>query len=462
MRSPKALRVACLLVLPWSLPAQENPQTAPAATAAAEQSEEPGSRSDSGETEADGSTPAPAERRRIVDASQFPPRRNPVGGFFLAPFRALARPTERGLTWMEREHAIEKLRSLLGREVIPSEHHRHLHYRLRAGSAGDGSGFGLGARVSTAELLSENFELFTLAHYTTNKYLDTGAGLRFDPSGKRFRLLNIELGGGYQTRPQEDYFGSGPDSSQTLRSTYELQQREAVLTATVTPALGLSFGGGIRYLADSVFLGEDVDFPKTQDVFPPDELPGVAGAEFAAPFVFAEFDLRDSVARPRKGNLFRLSVAFHKTLSGGDLDFTQYRFENRTYLPLWTKRRVLAVRVLGEFNDPRGGNEVPFFFLARLGDSETLRGYDIFRFHGRHALAANIEYRFDLSGPLGAFVFTDVGQVFNRASELSSDNLRTTWGGGFSFAGKRRTVFRLYAGVSPEGTRRFIRLGSEF
>ena len=138
------------------------------------------------------------------------------------------------------------------------------------------------------------------------------------------------------------------------------------------------------------------------------------------------------------------------------------RFDARGYLPLGTSRLVLAARLMGDFNEAKGGSQIPFFRLARLGDWQTLRGYRPLRFYGRNALAANIEYRFEIIPSLGALAFTDFGQVFNRRAELTAHNLHATWGGGVEFKAKKSTLFRVLVGKSGEGTRVIIGFGPTF
>jgi outer membrane protein assembly factor BamA len=217
----------------------------------------------------------------------------------------------------------------------------------------------------------------------------------------------------------------------------------------------------VDFSSNRVFGGTDSRFRETQEVFP--DLPGFArGAEMIGPLAFVELDTRDQPSRPRKGTFTSFTVTSYDALGGGDFGFLNYRLDARGYVPLGTTRRVLALRLLGLFNDPKGGSEIPFFRLARIGDTQTLRGYDSFRFYGRNALAANVEYRFDLIPGIGALLFTDFGQVFNRRSELNAANLHATYGGGVEFSSKRSTVFRVLVAKSPEGMRIMFGFGPTF
>src|SRR5439155_16977770 len=100
---------------------------------------------------------------------------------------------------------------------------------------------------------------------------------------------------------------------------------------------------------------------------------------------------------------------------------------------LGSKRKVLALRFIGNFNDPKGGSQIPFFRLAKLGDLSTLRGYGTYRFQARNSIASSIEYRYRLGRWMDAFLFNDWGQVFDHVSEINSKNLHATFGGGIQF-----------------------------
>jgi hypothetical protein len=149
-------------------------------------------------------------------------------------------------------------------------------------------------------------------------------------------------------------------------------------------------------------------------------------------------------------------------VNGSDFSYWRYAVDQRFYASLGSERRVFAVRTLLAFTDTRDDSQIPFYRLARLGDTQTLRGYDPNRFYGRNAAAWNAEYRTDLTGGLGAFAFTDFGQVFDRASEFSTRNFRVTYGGGLQLKTKTSVVLRTYLARSQESTRLMISFGPTF
>jgi outer membrane protein assembly factor BamA len=376
-----------------------------------------------------------------------------VGRVLLAPFRALGPKLNAGLTTIEEKNALEGVRVVLSNPYI------HPLF----GTLGDGSGFGGGVALSTADGWSKNYQGFASFHGTFKKYVEVTGGLRLDPTGGNLETFSLELAARYRKRPEEDFWGLGPNSLHSQRSTYELEEPGFSATASYRLGKKARVGALLDYTRARIGPGLDTDFPTTQDRFAGAGLPGLfSGADLLGYGVFAELDLRDVIGNPRSGFYALISGTSNDSVGDEDFGFWNYRFDTRGYLPLGSKRRVLALRMLGDFNNPKGGSTIPFFRLSRLGDTQTLRGYDTYRFHGRHALMGSTEYRYALSGGVEAFAFTDVGQVFDFKSEFNTDNLRVTYGGGLRFATAKSLFLRLYAARGGERTRLFFSFGPSF
>ncbi|HEU4769001.1 MAG TPA: BamA/TamA family outer membrane protein [Pyrinomonadaceae bacterium] len=400
-------------------------------------------------------------RQRIIDRQQIKNESSLPSRIALAPFRFLAPRINAGLTRVENERLMNRLELVLSNPSI----------RPMFGSLGDGSGFGAGVYLSTADRLSRNYKLFLSTHGTLNSYLETMGGVEVSPSDFAGGRLRLDLVGRYRYRPEEDFWGVGIDSSRAERTTYTLTERGIRTQASVRIAGPLRIGALLDYSSNTVTAGEDKRFPTTGELFGAAALPGLqSGAALLGAGLFAEFDRRDMAANPHRGFYGRFAATSNDSVGRDDFGFINYALDARGYVPLGSTRRTLAVRVLADFNDPRGGSQVPFFRLARLGDTETLRGYDTYRFHARHGLHASVEYRYQLAstfdekgfGGVDALAFTDIGQVFNHRSEFSMNNLRATWGGGIQFSSARSTVFRVLYARSPEGARLFFSFGPSF
>ena len=389
-------------------------------------------------------TQQPNTQQRVIDIPKDPPKdsgNNKSG---------MSSKIDRTLTKFEDSKVLERVRAIFGNPYI------HPLF----GGLGDGSGFGGGVEVATGAKES-NFRLFSSIHITLNRYMLATAGLTSDPTGGERKRYQFDVIGRYQVRPEEDFYGSGHDSLRRNRTTFNLQERGATAAFSIRPAKPLRFGVGLDYSSNRVFGGKDDRFPQTQTLFP--NLPGFArGAELIGPQAFIELDTRDQPGKPRSGAFITLVGTSYDGIGTDDFGFHHLRLDARGYIPLGTKRRVLALRMLGILNDPKGGSQIPFFRLANIGNTQILRGYDSLRFWGRNALAGSVEYRYELIPGIGALLFTDFGQVFNRRSDLRWDNTEATYGGGIEFSSKKATLFRVLIAKSSERLRVIIGFNPTF
>jgi hypothetical protein len=369
-----------------------------------------------------------------------------------APFSALGSRIEDGLDYVEDTKAIDRLVLILANP----------HARPLFGNLGDGSGLGGGVYLSTAQAISPKFEIFGLGHVTTKRYLQGQAGIRLKPWDSLREKLTFSLMSELRLLPQEDFWGAGATPGST-RTNYDLQNRVVSADLTFRPTRSWRFGAALVYESASVFAGDDDRYPTTQSVFPAVSTPGLLeGAALLAPTLFVEYDRRRGRNAPIGGFYSYAAVASNDSVGRGDFGFWSYLVDTRFYVPLLSDARVLAARTLLRFNEAKGGSQIPFFRLARLGDSHTLRGYDSQRFHANNAAAWNVEYRNDLTGGIGAFAFTDFGQVFNSRSEFNTSNFRVTYGGGLQFKTRESIVLRTYLAKSEEGNRFFFSFGPTF
>ncbi|MFN7930351.1 MAG: BamA/TamA family outer membrane protein [Blastocatellia bacterium] len=358
---------------------------------------------------------------------------------------------DRTLGQFENSRLIEQLRVYL----------RNPYIHPRFGGTGDGSGFGLGVEFTNNIQQPSNVRLSALLQATFRSYVLARAGISIDPTGGKRERFQLDFTGRYQLRPRDNFYGVGFNSQRSNRSNYDLQERGFNFAAIwkLTPALRV--GAGLDFSAARIFDGHDDRLAKTPKLFP--TLPGIArGASLLSPQAFIELDKRDRPGDPTKGLFASFMASSNDSVGKDDFGFVNWRFDARGYVPLGTSRHVVAARLLGNFNETKGGSQIPFFRLARLGDSQTLRGFRPLRYYGSNALAASLEYRFTLVPRVGLVAFTDAGQVFEKRAELSAQNMRATYGGGIAFKSKNTTLVRLLVGKSAESTRVIIGFGPTF
>ena len=77
-------------------------------------------------------------------------------------------------------------------------------------------------------------------------------------------------------------------------------------------------------------------------------LPGLReGAALLGAGLFAEYEGRDEPANPHRGLYARFAATSNDSVGRGDFGFVNYSLDAHGYLPLGTKRRLLALRLLG-------------------------------------------------------------------------------------------------------------------
>ncbi|HYH00225.1 MAG TPA: BamA/TamA family outer membrane protein [Terriglobales bacterium] len=395
------------------------------------------------------SSPQSYPTKRIVDPKTVRRQAPAPVRFVLKPFSIAGSKVEAGLNIVEDSKIHNRLQIMLADP----------HVRPIVGNLGDGSGFGLGVAFNTAGTDERKLALEGDAHATVKQYVEANLSARLLSRDTPIGALTFRTGVGYKMRPEEDFYGVGPASD--FRTNYNLIERSTSATVEVKRGKRVRFGTQLKFSDTVIVNGRDLNFPSTRQAYAPTELAGLGGAQLFETSAFVEYDTRAGRTSPVKG-LYVKALASSVEGIDGDFGYWQYKIDQRAYVPLASPRRVFAIRTLLVFSDPRGASQVPFFRLARLGNSETLRGFDPNRFYGRNAAAWNAEYRTDLTGGLGAFAFTDFGQVFNRRADFNTSNFQVTYGAGLQVKTARAILLRTYVARSSEGTRLMISFGPTF
>jgi hypothetical protein len=260
---------------------------------------------------------------------------------------------------------------------------------------------------------------------------------------------------------QITYFGAGPDSLEAARSDYRLQTLDTVLYFTVRSNRVVSVSGGVGWLTPPGISSStgpfDRDLPDTQGVFAAE--PGAQLARqprFLHGSLALTADTRDEPRHPTRGGIYRAAWSGFKDRDHGLFTFDRYEIEGAHFLPLWTRRSVLALHGWGVFSTPAAGRDVPFYLLPSLGGHNTLRGYTDYRFHDRHLLGVNVESRWALVRHLDAAAFVDAGNVAARAGDL--DLTRTSYGTGVRLHTGTSTIARFDIARSREGWQLLFRM----
>ena len=375
----------------------------------------------------------------------------------ILPFKLIGAGLEAGFETVEEEN-------LINRSAFFRRRLRATGLTLDFGVGYDGAG--LGARVAWTPL-RRNVTPTVTAALSTNLY--EVYGLRLDFSRAFANRLNAAVEFRYKGLPEEDFFGIGPDSRREDRTTYNREVPEVVVSVfkQVRPKLRLE--ADIGYQKNNIFQGKDDDYPSTDEIFDPADVPGLdTGAELLLATFVMEWANLDYPGSPTSGVFIRLLGGIAEDIRSGAFDHWRYGIDFQVYLPLlgWGNRfgprSTLAIRVKGDFTDPLNGADVPFFRMPTVGGSTTLRGFTEFRFTDRNAVVTNVEYKYPIQKILEAVIFWDEGQVFPTMNDFDFHKFRSSFGGGLRLILEHSAFVRLEVGRSSEETRFYFKFGKSY
>ena len=305
------------------------------------------------------------------------------------------------------------------------------------------SGFSAGAEVSRTRIVGGvNGHVKALA--SVKKYLLLETGVEVPHVGQ---WLYFEINARYRNYPTEDFWGLGPDTPETARANYLLEDFDTAAR------LGTAFGrirtgvtGG--YVRIHIGPGRDEKFPSIGESLRTQPRYVHAGA-------YLEYKSVDSEDDPSKGGRY---AAQSETFGAR---FQRHTIDLRKYVPITPTNR-LALRIQTLFTSQSGREEIPFFMLPTAGGTDTVRGFHQYRFRDRNAMILNAEYRRPGWKFLDVVAFADAGRVFSNPGNLGLKNLHGSVGGGTRLKFGGRVFFGIDIGVGSEGSHLWFRSGHTF
>ncbi len=384
------------------------------------------------------------------------------------PFEFIRWPVDKSLVYIEKHKIDTKLRwmydTLVDHGVTPY------------GKFGTVDNLGIGADMDFIRLaeLKEDFPDATLRgwvqwNHHVNFEIGSEMGLRRIADSSFYTLGFIQ----YENRPEEHFYGLGPDSSRGEGTSFRME--DTGLRATIGYNPIPSFDGDLYFSYHNVNItnGEDGGRGIIDRTFFPQQISGLQGDELMT--VGSEFthDTRNYKENSTLGGLQRLGFSFHEGLYGSDARYIKIEAEASHYWALGSERRVGVFHFYGEHNNEAEDHYVPFHQMAKLGGygmsprlSHALRGYDFNRFFGENAALFNIEYRYAIweyrELRTDAVLFWDEGQVFGNFSDFQMKDFRESYGGGFRVSIAKVVVFLIEAAHGDEGTNLYVKTGTSF
>ncbi|MEX2663259.1 MAG: BamA/TamA family outer membrane protein [Vicinamibacterales bacterium] len=290
--------------------------------------------------------------------------------------------------------------------------------------------------------------------------------VRADLSMPRLMDERLELGleASHRSNPQEDFYGLGFHSSRADRTNFLFRAPEVQGRVMVTPVPWLNAGVRLGWMGVEVDRGTDARYPSVEQRFGEAGAPGLSEQpDYRYTDVFTTLDTRDQPGNARAGSYLGLLWRRHTGLDVDRYNFHQVDVDAQQFLPIFDKKRVVALRVQLLTTTAGDDQEVPFYFRPTLGGSTSLRSVSDYRFRDRNVLALNIEYRWEAFSGLDMALFSDFGTVAPRVSELEFADVRGAYGIGLRFNTYKAVFLRLdVAGGGSEGLHTFLKFSKAF
>ena len=251
---------------------------------------------------------------------------------------------------------------------------RGIHARV--GGIGEGGGFGGGPGY---QFIGVPFDLRTSAAASLKGYFIAEGSLRFPgtQSEDLYTWANgpyVEVYARWRDSPQEDFYGLGPGSLEDDRSNFA--QRETFVRVTPAVRRGyLTAGVNLGYLDPSIGSGTDTSLPSTDEIFAPEEVPGLdAQPAFGVIEPFVEFATFDRAIDDRAGGRYRVTFTRYADRDLDQFSFNRWDVDLRQFIPFVHDTHTLALRAWASSSEPSDGDSVPFYLQPTLGGSRSLRG----------------------------------------------------------------------------------------
>jgi outer membrane protein assembly factor BamA len=263
--------------------------------------------------------------------------------------------------------------------------------------------------------------------------------------------------------PGINYYGPGPHSSKSSRSDFRLEDTAIDGTFGVQPFRCFKLGLSSGYLFVNVGPGTDSRFVSSEKIFSPTEAPGIdRQTDFLRLGAFAQFDYRDNPGGPRSGGNYLVAFDYYSDRILNLYTFRRLDVDLQQYIPLFNRRRVIALRGKTTVSYTSTGQRVPFYLQPVLGGSNDLRGFRAFRFYDDNLILLNAEYRWEVFSGLDMALFADGGKVFPKYAPWNFRHLEGSGGFGFRFNVRNNVFLRIDAGFSREGPQVWFKFDNVF
>lgn len=333
--------------------------------------------------------------------------------------------------------------------------------RPRIGALVTGSGFAAGPEYLRDDLKRGNVRVRLTTQFSASLYQLYDAELAF-PKLAEDRVF-VSLGARHRNYPRMQYYGPGPDSRQTGRSDYRLEDTRYGFVVGMRPIPQVRFGVTGDLLQVNIGAGTSPRWISADQQYTEAQTPGIQRqTDFLQGGVFGTIDTRDVPGGPKSGTLLHAEYTYNKDIDLEQNTHKRLNLEAQQYIPFFNKRRVIALRGRSEVTYKNPGQVVPFYLQPQLGGSNDLRGFRPFRFYDDNLIVFNAEYRYEVFAGMDMAVFGDAGKVFKSKNDWNLHDLEGSYGVGMRFNARNAVFMRLDVGFSHEGFQVWLKFNNVF
>jgi hypothetical protein len=269
----------------------------------------------------------------------------------------------------------------------------------------------------------------------------------------------------FEDFPQEDFFGTGINSSIENRTSYGFESHDFSVQAIARPQSWLRVGTTVGYLNPGIGSGSDKNYPSIEELFSDAEAPGLAAQpDFLHSTFFADIDYRDQRGHPRSGGFYHVAFGIWDDRSLQLYDFRRFDVNASQYVPLVAdKKHMVSGRLGVSYVNNETSERVPFYFLPYVGGVDTIRSFREFRFKDENAIWMTAEYNYLPIKWVSVAAFIDAGKVSANWDDIGFTGLKKGYGFGVRVHSRTQTFARIDFGTGGgEGWQTFTKFGVGF
>jgi hypothetical protein len=331
--------------------------------------------------------------------------------------------------------------------------------RVALGQMGTGGGFALGPDYFREDLWRGEVQVHAGAYASIGRWTKFVADVAA-PSFANNKMF-WHLGGVRHNYNSISYFGSGPDTTRSGRSSFRFEDVAFDTTLGIQPVKYVRIGSSVGTIQVNTGPGKSKQYASADILYP--NVPGMQEqSDFYRWGGFFQIDYRDSATGPRSGGNYIARYNDFQDRTLHRYSFRRFEAEANQYISFYNKRRVFALRGRAVYSYPDRNQAVPFYMQAVLGGSDDLRGFRPYRFYDDNLLLMNAEYRWEVFSGLDMAVFADAGKVASRRSDINFKDLESTVGFGLRFNVRNSTFMRIDTGFSHEGFQIWFKFSDVF